>query len=279
MFFGESKTLKKLADFLRTELSAIQRTIKEHEGTITNASGAANEKLQEIARVVASGIRSAENEAGYEHAQRDNEYRLQRKIMLVTLGAFVAATVYAGVAIWQGVLMRRAWVEAKKTADASICAAKAAQAAIAQARTQFMQDQQPWLDLGKTGRVKEIGSGYQLGAGFKNYGRSPALEVRTRFIFKPVRTRSEPPAFSFSKEDAGPPSSLGSQGEGTAILDHLLSAEEFRQLNGPQWDVYIGIKIWYQDSWGQTRTIQSCQLHKRDINEWIVRNPLNCAAR
>jgi hypothetical protein len=162
MFFGESKTLKKLADSLRTELSAIQKTIKEHEGAISNASETANEKQGEIPRVIAAGIRSTENEASYEHAQRDKEYRQQQKIMLVTLGAFVAAAVYAGVAIWQACLTRQALKSTEKFA---------------------ILDQRPYVYFDRTQPIRSgsipWGSGVKItvSMGLANFGKSPALHV------------------------------------------------------------------------------------------------------
>ena len=121
------RTFKAVAEMLRLELVSIQKAIQEQKDAIRDASETNNKQMGKITGVISSDIRSAEDEATYEHTQRDKEYRLQRKIMWVMLGAFVAAAVYAGIAAFQLSTTNKTYEEIQKQTIAAQSAARIAE--------------------------------------------------------------------------------------------------------------------------------------------------------
>jgi hypothetical protein len=109
-----------LAETIGSRLRAIQEAIREQGDVTRNAADVGNAANREVAGVIASAIHAANSDVPeYEKEQRNREYRLQRKLFWATVGAGIAAVVYAGIAAYQGRLMRQTYMEIRKQTKAA----------------------------------------------------------------------------------------------------------------------------------------------------------------
>lgn len=114
------RPFKVFVDALREDLSAIEKAIQELKNAIRDAAEASNDEGGKRAGVIASAIETAAKDVPqYEKTQRNKEYGQQNRLYRVTFGAFVAAALYAAVAIWQGYLMRWTLKETQKATRAT----------------------------------------------------------------------------------------------------------------------------------------------------------------
>jgi hypothetical protein len=129
---------KALERALRTELSAIQKSIQEHTAATKQANEAGREEWRRIPGIV-SAVIDSKDEAHAESAEQTKSEREKEQQPLIesqdriakwTKRACIAAIAYGAVAFWQGCLI-------KKQTEVTQAANTLAQTALQQARDQF----------------------------------------------------------------------------------------------------------------------------------------------
>jgi hypothetical protein len=113
MFFGESKTLKELADSLRTELSAIRKISSEQISAIRDAGNAAEEAQEDIKQAI-STLQTPEADRVHARTYRRNNFIVQVILTVGTWLAFIAAAIYAGIAARQATIMNQTYGQIQK---------------------------------------------------------------------------------------------------------------------------------------------------------------------
>jgi hypothetical protein len=89
--------LKKIADIVHGDTGTIQERLAEQERSARDRSEASKQQEREIGTIVAGAIETVSNTIpAYKYTKRDKEYSLQRKMLWVTFGGAVAASVAAG---------------------------------------------------------------------------------------------------------------------------------------------------------------------------------------
>ncbi len=137
-----------------SRLGAIRETIEDQRQTNSNANIRQHED-EELLRFSFEKF-LLEYKQAQEQNSRDNQksYSIQKSLRNYTALAFLAASIYAAVAWWQGCTMHQTYTEIQQQTAAAECAAKAAQSeaqtaanAFKESKTQFattlgeMQDQ------------------------------------------------------------------------------------------------------------------------------------------
>ena len=109
MFFGESKTLKELADSLR----AIQKISSEQISAIRDAGQAAKEAQEDIEGAI-STLQTPEADRIHARTYRKNNFIVQVTLAVGTWLAFIAAAIYAGIAARQASIMNQTYGQIQK---------------------------------------------------------------------------------------------------------------------------------------------------------------------
>ena len=90
---------EKIAAALRSESGTIQETVKSQGDAIRIVLESAKRDQNEAAGIIASAIKSVGTDVPlFEKTQSEKEYGLQKRLYWATLGAGVAAAIYAGLA-------------------------------------------------------------------------------------------------------------------------------------------------------------------------------------
>jgi hypothetical protein len=117
--------LRKFADMLHAETDTIQEKLAEHERSARNRSETSKQQEREVGTIIAGAIETASNAIpAYKYTKHDKEYSLQRKMLWVTFGGGLAASVAAGGALYYACIakgqldqMIEATRQARRSAD------------------------------------------------------------------------------------------------------------------------------------------------------------------
>jgi hypothetical protein len=185
------RQFKALVETLRNQLVAIreaierqtiQKSFKEQEHANANRDKASATQQREVARIIASAIKTANEEVpAYEKAQRNKEYGQQRKLIWAAWFTFAAAVAYGAVAALQDYLT---WKVIKQSERA------------------MEMGQRPWLEFrfgdsasGDTGSVTvQIAANAPISVPgqFVNIGKTPALDIKGVTVLQVVDTGKDP---------------------------------------------------------------------------------------
>lgn len=148
------------------------------------------------------------------HANRD---RIVIGISIIALGISALTVVLLFETVYWA---RQQWVQAQRTADASICAANAAQAAVKQAHEQMHLDQRAWVvidhpNCGDCNVINSLVNVSNLQGEVTNTGKTPAESVKVTFkihygaMYWGRSDEHNQPQFEGAKTEPGYPAIIG----------------------------------------------------------------------
>jgi hypothetical protein len=145
--------IKRLMDTLHAHLTSIQEALKEHESASRDTQKAAHEKWREIPGIIAENILGTAEDKETEEAHKrkseshqDSLIESQNKLVFWTRWAFCAAFIYAGIAAYQGILMRGTLTQMQKQTQAALNSSYMACLNAQSAQKTFAQVQQSARD-------------------------------------------------------------------------------------------------------------------------------------
>lgn len=120
---SEFKAIKALAEVLRAELTALRQVGAEQVSAIRDAKETAEKNWADIPRRTIAAIQPTEASQSEDRAYRHKNYAVQVILMFATVGAFLAAAIYAGFAYRTLKEIQKQTPEIQKSADAANSAA------------------------------------------------------------------------------------------------------------------------------------------------------------
>jgi len=187
---------------LRAELSAIQKAladaIQQHSDAARYAAKSAEESRREpIRTIIVSGALGTVDEINADATRKREDYWQQERLIKWTKRAFIAASIYAGIAVIQVLVFALQWQEPKALQSATrnaVCVAsntlietqrsnraqeisssKALQATI----DNFHLEQRAWLQIGNWSFVMNDKTTPSYQALIFDSGKTPAIDVTT----------------------------------------------------------------------------------------------------
>jgi hypothetical protein len=224
------RQLKSLIDVLRSELSTIHKAIDNQTQANREANKASEAQWDKVPGIIAA-IRPTQHEIADSQARYDQNYRqqersigIQRRLMIATYCAFVAAAVYALLACFQ-------WRDLREN---------------------FHADERAYVLLDATElKVIENPWGLHFQTGFRNTGKTPAYRVNSfcgvRGNLEEIPARDSPVAHG---QMTLPPSGV----DLCAVDLHNSSLNEIR--GGTQ--MYFFGTVWYEDAFRSSHWSQFC---------------------
>ena len=175
---------------LKQKLEAIEKTLGEFRDVARSTLERQQEISKEEIRVLVRSPEATERQRATDH--RKNLFA-QRAIAAGTWAAFLAASVYAGIAAHQ-------LSEMKKSTTAATAAVLAAQQANSDARDRFEEDERPYIWFNATGTgapefIQTPNSSPSTGQvvwswHYTDYGRTPAYGVQ--WVFEEIKIGNRP---------------------------------------------------------------------------------------